>query len=565
MSDAQQKELPPISVSWRFLKAYLTTFTVLGSYLWLNFLSRVLGPSYKEDRIIQLHQKNAQRIQETILRLQGLFIKVGQLFSIMTNFLPPEFRSGLKDMQDAVPARPYSQIEQRVLEEFDRQPLEVFATFEKEPIASASLGQVHLATTKDGRQVAVKVQHIGVEAMSRSDLKTIRRIIQIVRLFLHIRGLDNFYQEIRAMILDELDFHIEAANIEQIARNFQGHTNVVLPRVIPELSTEKVLTLDYVDGIKITENARLREAGLNPSQLAKNVVTAYCQMIFVDGVYHADPHPGNILVQPDGRIVFLDFGAVGHLSTTMRQGISSFFEALIKGDRDQLLKALRTMGFLRVGSDYSAAATRLIENFHRKFQEEISIEEFSLSSIKIDTQKGLDALADVWQIDVGIRELSKEFYIPREWVLLERTALLLAGLCTHLDPAMNPAETIRPYLEEFVLGKDRDWSEMLFDLSREKLLSFLALPGQIDRAIERTLAGNVTFRVDGIQAGAELLYSAGRQLIYTLLAVASSGFGIYCYERGATDLARYAAYSALGCGILLLLSMFRASRFRIRP
>ncbi len=564
MSEEQPKDLPPVRITWRFLTAYKTTFAVLGSYLWLNLLSRMMGPSYKEDRIVRLHQKNASRIEESILRLQGLFIKVGQLFSIMTNFLPPEFRSGLKNMQDAVPARPYSQIERRMMEEFGRPPLEVFATFETEPIASASLGQVHSATTKDGRKVAVKVQHIGVEAMSRSDLKTIRRIIQIVRLFLHIRGLDNFYQEIRSMILDELDFNIEAANIEVIARNFSDNPKVFIPRVIPKLSTEKVLTLEYVEGVKITESARLLEAGLDPSQLAKDVVIAYCQMIFVDGVYHADPHPGNILVQPSGRIVFLDFGAVGNLSTNMRQGISSFFEAMIKGDRDQLLKALRTMGFLRTGSDYSGAATRLIENFHRKFQEEISIEEFSLSSIKIDTRKGLDALADVWQIDVGIRELSKEFYIPKEWVLLERTGLLLAGLCTHLDPAMNPAESIRPYLEEFVLGKDRDWSEMLFDLSKEKLLSFLALPGQIDRAIERTLAGKVTFRVDGIQAGAEMLYSAGRQLIYTLLAIASGAFGVYCHETGAADLALYSAYSASGFGILLLLSMIRSRRFRNR-
>ncbi|MCP4606490.1 MAG: AarF/ABC1/UbiB kinase family protein [Proteobacteria bacterium] len=508
--------------------------------------------------------KNAKRIEEAILRLQGLFIKVGQLFSIMTNFLPKEFRSGLQNMQDAVPARPYFQIEKRVREELGGSPLEIFKTFDENPIASASLGQVHVATTKDGRKVAVKVQHIGVEGMSRSDLKTIKRIVGIIKIFLHVHGLDNFYQEIRSMIFLELDFQHEAAHIGEIACNFVDSSKVVLPRVIPELSTSRVLTLEFVDGIKITDRDRLKEVGLDPGQVAIDLTTAYCQMIFVDGVYHADPHPGNILVQEDGKIVFLDFGAIGHLSQSMRQGLSSFLEAIIKADEEQLLRALRSMGFLQRGSDSAEAADRVIEHFHRKFQEEIRLEEFSLSSIKIDPRKGFETLADVRQMNISIRELSSAFQIPKEWVLLERTALLLAGLCTHLDPDMNPAETIRPYLEEFVLGKDKDWSEVLFDLSREKLFSFLSLPNKIDKTINRTLAGKVTFRIDGISTGVERIYAAGHQMIYTVLASVSAGVGIYFHHVGSMDMSLYAAHAAGGFGILILLSMLRARRFRGR-
>jgi predicted unusual protein kinase regulating ubiquinone biosynthesis (AarF/ABC1/UbiB family) len=222
------------------------------------------------------------------------------------------------------------------------------------------------------------------------------------------------------------------------------------------------------------------------------------------------------------------------------------------------------MGFLRTGANQSEAAADIIEHFHRKFQDEIRIENFSLSSVKIDTRKGLDALAEVWRMDVGIKELSKAFYMPKEWVLLERTGLLLAGICTHLDPEMKPTETIRPYLQEFVLGKDQDWSEMLFDLSREKLLAVLALPGQIEKAITRTLAGKVTFRVAGIKAGSELLYAVGQQLAFTLLAIACGGLGIYFLENGHTTLARYSAYGAGGFLVAIILSMLRARRFRKR-
>ncbi|MCP4674865.1 MAG: AarF/ABC1/UbiB kinase family protein [Deltaproteobacteria bacterium] len=562
MDDERSTPLPPLRTNRRFITAYWTTFVVIFSYFWLRLRSRFFSMGYWDEHIIALHQKNARRIEDAILRLQGLFIKVGQLFSIMTNFLPAEFRSGLQNLQDAVPARPYSQIERRVREELGGDPLDIFASFEKEPIASASLGQVHEAMTQEGLKVAVKVQHLGVEGMTRSDLKTIRRIVGILRFFLRVRGLDNFYQEIRSMILDELDFIHEAAHIEEIAQNFENNDQVILPRVIADLSTTRVLTLEFADGIKITDNEKIRAAGLDPGQVAKDLTKAYCQMIFVDGVYHADPHPGNILVQPDGRLVFLDFGAVGRLSTSMRQGISSFLEAIIKGDEKQLLRALRAMGFLQVGSDSAAAAERVIEHFHRKFQEDIRLEEFSLSSVKIDPSKGLEALADFRQMDVGIRQLSAAFYIPKEWVLLERTGLLLAGLCTHLDPDMNPAETVRPYLEEFVLGKDQDWSEMLFNLSREKLLSFLSLPNQIDKLIHRVLAGNVTYRIEGISAGVERLYAAGHQVIFAFLASVSAGIGIYFHHVKSLEMARYSGYTACGFIVLLALSMLHARRFR---
>jgi predicted unusual protein kinase regulating ubiquinone biosynthesis (AarF/ABC1/UbiB family) len=555
---------PPMGATARFLAAYLTTFVVIGSYLWLGLGARLFGERHREDRLIDLHRRNARRIERTIIRLQGLFIKVGQLFSIMTNFLPEEFRAGLENLQDSAPARPYDQIARRIREELGGEPLEIFAEFATEPLASASLGQVHRATTRDGRQVAVKVQHLGVEDMSRTDLKTIWRIVRIVRRFFRTQGLENYYHEIKAMILDELDFRKEAEHIAQIAANFQGNDKVGFPAVLEELSTSRVLTLEFVEGMKITDRQRLIEAGLDPAVVARELVTAYCQMIFIDGIYHADPHPGNILVQPGGRLIFLDFGAVGRLMPEMRQGISEMLEAIIKGDEDQLLRSLRQMGFLRVGTDQSEAAARVIEHFHRKFQDEIRLDGFSLSSIQVDTRKGLEQLADLGRMNVGLREISAAFHMPREWVLLERTALLLAGLCTHLDPQMNPADTIRPYLEEFVLGKDRDWSEMLFDLSREKLLAVLQLPHLVDKAISRTLSGKVGFRIHGLAPAAQVLYAAGNQLVFTALALGSAGIGVYFHHHQEPRLARYAAWACGGCLALLFLSMLRARRWRRR-
>lgn len=552
----------PTHATLRFLRAYLTTFVVLGSYAWLNFKSRMFGEAYRDRHLAEVHERNARRVEYTILKLQGLFIKVGQLFSIMTNFLPEEFRSGLENLQDSVPARPYDQISQRIREELGKDPHEIFTSFEEVPEASASLGQVHKATTLDGRVVAVKVQHLGVEAMTTADLKTTWRILNLVRRFFKTRGLENYYHEIKSMILDELDFEQEARHIGQLAANFEENEKVIFPTVLEGLSTKRVLTLEYIEGEKITDIEALEGAGLDPKQIAKDLITVYCQMIFVDGIYHADPHPGNILVLEDGSIALLDFGAVGRLEPKMRRGISSFLEAIIKGDEDQLLRSLREMGFLRIGVDHSEAAAHVIEHFHRKFQEEIRLESFSLSSVKVDTSKGFEHLADLRQMNIGLRELSEAFHMPREWVLLERTALLLTGLCTHLDPDMNPAATIRPYLEEFVLGKDRDWSEMLFDVTRERLLAFLSLPTLFEKFVNRTLAGQVSFRVEGMGPAADLLYAGTHQMIYTLLAIAAGGLAVYLHHTGEDYLARIAAYGSGGFLALLLFSMFRARKFR---
>ena len=180
-------------------------------------------------------------------------------------------------------------------------------------------------------------------------------------------------------------------------------------------------------------------------------------MIFVDGVYHADPHPGNMLARADGALVLLDFGAVAELSPAMREGIPEFLEGVIRRDTDRLIKALRKMGFL-ARARRRRVSEKVIEYFHQRFQEEVKLESFNLKDIKIDPQRGFENLLDLRKMNIGLQELSGAFHVPRDWVLLERTLLLLTGVCTQLDPELNPMEVIRPYLQDFVLG-NRDWAQ----------------------------------------------------------------------------------------------------------
>ena len=229
---------------WRFVRAYTTTFQVIFSYLTLFWAAKLFGRAYRDQNIQAVHKANAKRVYATILELQGLFIKVGQLLSIMANFLPEEFRQELEGLQDQVPPRAYSEIAPRIEEELGATVDEIFDDFHREPIASASLGQVHEARTKEGQRVAVKVQHQDIDEIVRLDLKTIRRIITIVQWFVPVQGLDGYYHQIKDLLKQELDFNGEADNIEKIAKNFEQDPRVHFPVPVRELSTSRVLTTD---------------------------------------------------------------------------------------------------------------------------------------------------------------------------------------------------------------------------------------------------------------------------------------------------------------------------------
>jgi predicted unusual protein kinase regulating ubiquinone biosynthesis (AarF/ABC1/UbiB family) len=543
---------PPPSAEWRFVRAYTTTFVVLASYLWLGFKTRLLGRTYHDQEINVVHRRNARRVERTIIELQGLFIKVGQLLSILSNFLPEEFRSELEGLQDQVPPRPFAEIKKRIESELKQPAHKLFPTLHEEPIASASLGQVHEAKLPDGRRVVVKVQHGDIDRIVRLDLKTIRRILAIVQWFVPVQGLESYYHEVKELLRQELDFEREAASIDRIAKNFAADPRVIFPVPIPELSTKRVLTTTFVEGIKVVDVAGLDEQKIDRAELATRLVQLYCQMIFVDGVYHADPHPGNILVQRDGAIVLLDFGAVAELSNDMREGIPEFLEGVLRRDTDRLIRALRKMGFLSRSSD-EAMAEKVIEHFHRRFQEEVKLDSLNLKDIKIDPQKGFENLLDLRRMNVGLRELSDAFHVPKDWVLLERTLLLLYGCCATLDPNLNPMAIIRPYLQDFVLG-NRDFTQIAMETVRDMALKAVTIPDDLRKYLTRATRGEMEVRVRGLTEGARTLYAVGRQLIYTALGIASGVAALQLHFRHEERFARWAAYVAAAAFTLLVLS-----------
>ena len=549
--------MPPSRL--RHLRIYATTARVLVSYAGIRARRSFLSPEDYNARLVERHRANARRIRDAIIRAGGLFIKVGQLISILSNFLPPEFRRELEGLQDRLPPHPFDEIVARIRAELGRAPEEAFSELDPVPVATASLAQVHVARLPDGRTVAVKVQHENIEEIARADLVAVRRIISLVQRVTGLRGLEAYHPEISQMIAEELDFSREATNLETIARQFAGDSSVRCPTVIPDLCTQRLLVTTFMEGTKVTDFAGLAARGFGRRAVAERVVTAYCRMIFVNGVYHADPHPGNIFVANDGGIIFVDFGAVGVLASHMREGIPEFFEGVIRRDARQISEAIRTMGFVARDPKSANVAQRVIDYFQRRFLEEMASESWGLGSLQMDLRSRLETLADLRRLDVSFRQLTTTFQVPKDWVLLERTLLLLIGLCTELDRSWNPLTVIQPYLEKVVFAGDRDWGRLLATALKDMARAAATLPDQITRVLDKTNSGELQVHVPEISSAARLLYAGAHQLIFSILATAAGVLAYQAYDRG-----RVAAAVILGVLAVVALSALTSSIRRNR-
>lgn len=551
---------------FRAAKAYWLTVRILAGYLWLRLWRPVLGASLYNARLVERHRRTSKRLVGAILELKGLFIKVGQLISILTNFLPPEFRAELEQLQDDVPARPLDEVIARIRREFGADPADLFASFDPVPIASASLAQVHEARLHDGRRVAVKVQHADIELIARLDLESIRRILTLVQGVVRIRGMESYHADIAQLIREELDFAQEARNIETIAANFTGNPDVRFPGVVHELSTERVLTTEFVEGTKVTDFAKLEALGIDRPALAQRILRVVCQMVFVDGVYHADPHPGNIIVHPDGSFTLVDFGAVGRLAPSMKAGVPMFWDGVIKRDPAKITASLHQMGMIARDQEggEEEVAERVISYFQRRFLEQLTAESFSLKDIQVDMRTKLEAMADLKKLDVSFNQLSSAFQVPKEWVIFERATLLTLGLCTAIDPNMNPIRTVAPYLQEFVIGKGTDWRAQITSAVREMAMSAIAIPDRANRFLERANRGETQIHLAGLRESALLLYAAAHQLIFTLLATAIAALGYFLDAHGEGTLAVVAWVLSALCLLTVAGSMLRARALR-RP
>ncbi len=432
---------PRVSAAQRAYRARRIGLTFGRVYLGIRahrFLARRLRPPDMPERWRRFHGRSARTIYDAAIELQGLILKGCQFLGSRADVLPREYVDVLSKLQDRVPPRPFPVVKETVERELGAELAQVFRSFAPMPVAAASLAQVHAAELRNGERVAVKVQYPEIESLVKSDLANVRTLFRAVGLLESDLDLMPLVDELAEHVPRELNFVNEGHNAEAIGRYFKGRDDVGVPRIHWEFTTRRVLVMEYVDGIKITDLVALREAGLDRARISQLLVEAYCEQILNQGFFHADPHPGNLLVQrlPSGepRLVFLDFGLAKELPPRFRQGAMDFAAALLRADPDAMAEALLALGFeTRDGRPEGLLEiARFVLEVGQRFRHGVRLEG------EIGERFGRE-------IPDRIRE-NPIVRIPTHLVLLGRVIGLLSGVNRSLDARIDLARTIFPYV-----------------------------------------------------------------------------------------------------------------------
>jgi predicted unusual protein kinase regulating ubiquinone biosynthesis (AarF/ABC1/UbiB family) len=527
----------------RFLKGLFIALRILISYRIAPFIGIFLSTERKSARLSELHRRNAVLIREKALEMKGIMIKVGQFLSSRIDFLPDEYIEELSELQDQVPPYDFQQIRQRIIDELGSPPEEIFSEFAKEPLAAASLGQVHRAVLRDGREAAVKVQYPGIEKIIETDIKMFEVLINLMHGRMGWINLRVLHEEFSRIVRAELDYDQEGRNAERFRLNFSADERVVIPEVYWEFSRGKVLTLEYVGGIKITECALIKASGIDCRLLVNLLIESYAKMIFVHGFFHGDPHPGNIFVGEGPTLVFVDFGMVQAISDATRRNLRLYAHAIVENDVPSIIDALEKMGFLIEGADYGtiAAVTQdLIDKYRYSTPEE-------LKSLTVD---------DIGDEINNVRGVIDNFQVPNYFIMLGRTIGMLNGMAYRLNPEVNIIEIAKPYIKDFLSGIRQDTINQAFDTVRRKLLELIDLPTQARAFLKKANRGELSFKMGKAEMRGVTgqLTSLSDVLLLVILTVNASTAALFFALLGNQTPSLVAAGSAV---LLSLVSVFR--------
>jgi predicted unusual protein kinase regulating ubiquinone biosynthesis (AarF/ABC1/UbiB family) len=534
--------------TFRILRLF---FSLVFSFLIQYARARLAGRTYDFFEDSERNRRRAIKFRKTALEMGGVLIKVGQFLSSRVDLLPSEYIEELALLQDAVPAVPFRQV--REIVESELGPiLDQFASFDEEAVAAASLGQVHRAVLRTGEVVAVKVQRPDIGSIVEADLAALRYIVGWLDRHTVIgrrADLPLILREFEDTLRLELEYRAEGHHAERISTMLADHPEVRVPRVYWSHTSERVLTLQFMEGIKITDFNQVELAGISRPAVAETLLRIYLVQVVQDGFFHADPHPGNILVRPGPQVVLLDFGMVGEISPAARQQLRRVFIAVVRRDYDSIVDAADRLGFIRPGADLLVirrAIAWTIETFSQMSFAELQA---------VDPRMVIDHLQDVLY--------SEAVRLPANYAFLGRALGTLSGLCTALDPSFQFMSVAEPFAEELIRPRRGAVGALQAVGSEVRSLAsaVYSIPYLSRDALSRVQQGEFDFHheLGDVVRAVETVEHGIRRLIFALLLAAILVAGAFLFPT------HYRLFSGAALVVVLLLVLGLLIPFRRAP
>ncbi len=555
---------------WRIMAFFART--TLGFIFWEIILARVGLRGLSRRTRSNRYRKVAAQFRALAIRMGGVMIKVGQFLSSRLDVLPPEITAELSGLQDEVPAEKFEDIQRQAEQDLGAPLKEKFEWFDETPLAAASLGQVHRARlcVQDAKgdycAVVVKIQRPYIDQLIEVDLSALQQVGGWLERYPPISkrvDVSALVEEFSTSIREEVDYLAEGRNAETFAENFKDVVRVHVPRVVWSHTTRRVLTLEDVFAIKITDYEAITAAGIDRSQVANELLDIYLKQIFDDAFFHADPHPGNLFVTPlpgqleDGkpawRLTFVDFGMVGHVPDRLRTGLRELLISVGTRDAGRLVRAYQTLDILLPSADL-------------KLIERASAQVFEMFWGKSMTELRDINHAEMFRFADQFRELMYDlpFQLPQNLLMLGRTVSILSGMCTGLYKDFNLWTQVAPYATKLVSQEVGSNWRVWLDEAGNILKQLIALPSQAGRVMSQMERGELIVQVPATNRQLGYLEGAINRLAGSVIFAALLLGGVFLYGR-VNELIIYILFGASGVILVWMLFFNRGGPRRFHP
>lgn len=470
------------------------------------------------DRLLQnnssrIRKRRAQWLVKTLLNLGPTFIKIGQALSTRADILPLEYVKELQQLQDRVPEFSAEEAIALIEAELGKEIFALYRDFDHFPIAAASLGQVHKARLHTGEDVVVKVQRPGLEKLFDLDVQAVHEIIRFCQQYFPWAkkyDLEAIYHEFFTILYQEIDYIKEGKNAERFANNFKNYPNILIPKVYWRYTSKKVLTVEYLPGIKVDDRPTLEAVGIDPRQLNQLGISCYLKQLLQDGFFQADPHPGNMAVSQDGSLIFYDFGMMAEIKALAKDQMVRTFFGVLRKDTEEVLETLILMGLIEPVRDMMPVK-RLVAFLLEKF-----------------TEKPLDFQAfNELKDELYLMFEQQPFRLPAQMTFILKSLMTLDGIARTLDPNYNPVACAKPFVKSLTTSAAKNRGNLVGELARQAknyLKYKLQQPNraevlfkQLEKRIEQ---GELQFRVRNLESDRALkrINLALKTLIHACLA-----------------------------------------------